>query len=263
MVAPRTKRLAASRRRIDEEGEDEEGSIAAGMDDDSMSETSAISDADEDADAEGSEVSDGDIRQNPGVSAKAIVNGQKIAAPEEHQPVSAPTKTPSFGPMTSDTVAMMNGLKIDEYTDEAEAIHFDDMNNASQAQANGPVPRQVAAVVPLTSNMAEQRRQEHEEYKRRRDADPAFVPNRGGFFMHDHRSMAPGQNGFRPFGKGRGRGRGAFAGPSSTARYVHMSETTSTLHSLTKQPQSTIRGCRNGRCTVGSRPPRDYSATGE
>ncbi|KAL8909069.1 MAG: hypothetical protein Q9207_000403 [Kuettlingeria erythrocarpa] len=217
MVAPRTKRLAASRRRIDEEGEDEEGSIAAGMDDDSMSETSAISDADEDADAEGSEVSDGDIRQNPGVSANAIVNGQKIAASEGHQPVNAATKTPSFAAMTSDTVAMMNGLKIDEYTDEAEAIHFDDMDNASQVQGNGPAPTQVAAVVPLPSNVAEQRRQEHEEYKRRRDADPAFVPNRGGFFMHDHRSMAPGQNGFRPFGKGRGRGRGAFGGPTSIA----------------------------------------------
>lgn len=253
MVAPRTKRLAASRRRIDEEGEDEEGSIAAGMDDDSMSETSAISDADEDADAEGSEVSDGDVRQNPNVSAKTILNGQKIAASEEREPVNTATKTPSFTTMTSDTVAMMNGLKIDEYTDEAEEIHFDDMNSASQAQANGPAPTQVAAVIPLTANVAEQRRQEHEEYKRRRDADPAFVPNRGGFFMHDHRSMAPGQNGFRPFGKGRGRGRGAFGGPSSIARYVHVSETfyslLSDLIATVNHPQLRERQTRRGLTT--------------
>lgn len=224
MVAPRTKRLAASRRRVDDEGEDEEGSVAAGMEDDSMSETSVISDADEDADAEGSEVSDSDVRQNTGASAKPIVNGQKKAALDERQPANTAPKTPSFAAMTSDTVAMMNGLRIDENTEEAEEIHFDDLTSASQAHANGPVPTQIAAIIPPTSNVAEKRRQEHEEYKRRRDADPAFVPNRGGFFMHDHRSMAPGQNGFRPFGKGRGRGRGAFGGPSSIARYVHRSE---------------------------------------
>ncbi|KAL8928575.1 MAG: hypothetical protein Q9208_001809 [Pyrenodesmia sp. 3 TL-2023] len=217
MVAPRTKRLAASRRRADEEGEDEEGSVAAGMDDDSMSETSVISDADEDADAEGSEVSDSHVRQSPAVSAKPIVNGEKSTALEERQPADSAPKTPSFAAMTSDTVAMMNGLRIDENTEEAEEIHFDDLTTASQAYVDGPAPTQVAAVIPPTSNMVEKRRQEHEEYKRRRDADPAFVPNRGGFFMHDHRSVAPGQNGFRPFGKGRGRARGAFGGPSSIA----------------------------------------------
>ncbi|KAL8763045.1 MAG: hypothetical protein Q9184_001072 [Pyrenodesmia sp. 2 TL-2023] len=214
MVAPRTKRLAASRRRVDEEGEDEEGSVAAGIDDDSMSETSAISDADEDADAEGSDVSDSDARQSPSLSVKPVVNGQQIAALEERQLAATAPKTP-FAAQSSDTVAMMNGLTIDENTEEAEEIHFDDLTSASQAHANGPAPTKVVAVIPPTSNVGEKRRQEHEEYKRRRDADPAFVPNRGGFFMHDHRSMAPGQNGFRPFGKGRGRGRGAFGGPSS------------------------------------------------
>ena len=51
----------------------------------------------------------------------------------------------------------------------------------------------------------ERRRREHEEYKKKRDADPAFVPNRGAFFMHDHRHAGPAANGFRPFGRGRGR----------------------------------------------------------
>lgn len=221
MVAPRRKALAASRRRVDEEGEDEEGSVAAGVEDDSMSETSAISDADEDADAEGSEVSDTEVHQNSDVSTKAAVNGQTQTQSEETQPATTAPKTSSFAAMTSDTAAMMNGLKLAENTDDAEEIHFDDLAVASQPQVIQPTRAPVTAVVLPTSNVAEKRRQEHEEYRKRRDADPAFVPNRGGFFMHDHRSMAPGQNGFRPFGRGRGMGRGALGGPFLSFRYVN------------------------------------------
>ena len=39
--------------------------------------------------------------------------------------------------------------------------------------------------------------------------------------MHDHRSAAPGQNGFRPFGRGRGRGRGSGPFPSFGSVQVH------------------------------------------
>ncbi|KAF8461899.1 CASC3/Barentsz eIF4AIII binding-domain-containing protein [Kalaharituber pfeilii] len=53
----------------------------------------------------------------------------------------------------------------------------------------------------------ERRRREHEEYKRRRDTDPAFVPNRGAFFMHDHRHQG---GGYKPFWRGHGGGRGGF-----------------------------------------------------
>lgn len=221
MVAPRRKRLAASRRRVDEEGEDEEGSVAAGVEDDSMSETSAISDADEDADAEGSEISDVDTRHPSDIPAKATSNGRTKVASEERQPANATSNTSSFAAMTSDTAAMMNGLNLAENTEEAEEIHFDDLTNLSQTQATASAPPQVATAIPPSSNVAERRRQEHEQYRKRRDADPAFVPNRGGFFMHDHRSIAPGQNGFRPFGRGRGRGHGPFGGPLS-ARYVFL-----------------------------------------
>ncbi|KAL9603978.1 MAG: hypothetical protein Q9179_002006 [Wetmoreana sp. 5 TL-2023] len=219
MVAPRGKRLSASRRRVDEEGEDEEGSVAAGVEDDSMSETSAISDADEDADAEGSEVSEVEIPQPPGHLNKAAMNGQSKSAPDDHQPATTASDKPSFAVMTDDTAAMMNGLKIAGNMDEAEEINFDDLTKASHDQAAEPVTAAVPTVIPSASNLADRRRQEHEEYRKRRDADPSFVPNRGGFFMHDHRLAAPGQNGFRPFGRGRGRGRGAFGGlPSSAAQ---------------------------------------------
>jgi len=41
---------------------------------------------------------------------------------------------------------------------------------------------------------AERKRREHEEYKKNRDSKPAFIPNRGAFFMHDQRSAFLGQN---------------------------------------------------------------------
>ena len=221
MVAPGRKRLAASRRRIDEEGEDEDGSVAAGLEDDSMSETSAISDADEDADAEGSEVSDTEVHQTSQVPQKTSVNGRPKALAEEHQQGSAASKLSSFAAIPKDTAAMMNGLSVGDNAEEAEEIHFDDLARATDVQAVTSIPAPASAVVPPVSNITERRRQEHEEYRKRRDADPSFVPNRGGFFMHDHRSLAPGPNGFRPFGRGRGRGRGVVAGPLLPARYEH------------------------------------------
>lgn len=222
MLAPRSKRLAASRRRVDDEGEDEEGSVVAGPDDDSMSETSAISDADEDADAEGSDASDLELERPSDRPNKAPVNGQPRSAPASRLVATkASPEKPSFAVITDDTAAMMNGLNIVGNADDADEIHFDDLAQKSRDPAVEPEPAPIpvhAGTAPAL-NPADKRRQEHEEYRKRRDADPAFVPNRGGFFMHDHRSAAPGQNGFRPFGRGRGRGRGAFGGVLSSTTY--------------------------------------------
>lgn len=220
MLAPRSKRLAASRRRVDDEGEDEEGSVLAGADDDSMSETSAISDADEDADAEGSDASDLELDRPSDRPNKAPINGPPRSAPASRSLATrASPEKPSFAVITDDTAAMMNGLNIVGNADDAEEIHFDDLAQKSQDPAVEPAPAPVQAGTAPALNPADKRRQEHEEYRKRRDADPAFVPNRGGFFMHDHRSAAPGQNGFRPFGRGRGRGRGAFGGVPSSTKY--------------------------------------------
>ena len=189
-----------------------------------MSEASAISDADDDADAEGSEFSDMDIPESSNRPSKAAVNGRSKPHPDDHHPVEAAPQNSSFAVMTNDTAAMMNGLQLSQEMDEAEGINFDDLAKEGQNQAveNGPGSAPpLSHVASPVSNVVDKRRQEHEEYKRRRDADPSFVPNRGGFFMHDSRSAAPGRNGFRPFGsvRGRGRGRGTFGGPQSMARY--------------------------------------------
>ncbi|MCJ1397177.1 hypothetical protein MMC11_000369 [Xylographa trunciseda] len=214
MGAPRRKNLIASRRRV-EDDEEEEGSVAAGVEEDSLSEGSAISDADDDADAEGSDTSDLNSSKRSPAKRRNAVEKQVDEAngkPVEPAPM---TKSQPLTAATADTEAMMNGMKISGDTGTIEEIHFDDLG----IQGEAPQPQISAGSDRITSErvetLIERRRREHEEYKQKRDADPAFVPNRGGFFMHDHRSAAPGQNGFRPSGRGRGRGRGGFgAAPS-------------------------------------------------
>ena len=218
MGAPRQKNLIKSRRRVEDEGEEEEGSVAAGVEDDSMSEGSAISDADDDADAEGSDGSDtSPVRADS--KADAVANGHRERLPNiAPQPRSALSRSPLAATM-NDTEVMMNGLKVSgEVVDEG--TNFEDLGKQPEGGPQQGVAHEEPAEAPTSDSVGERRRREHEEYKKKRDADPAFVPNRGVFFMHDHRSAAPGQNGFRPFGRGRGRGRGPVGGPYPSSRYV-------------------------------------------
>lgn len=203
---------------LEDEGEEEEGSVGAAAEDDSLSEGSIISDADDDADGEGSDGSDTapsdrrDFKQKNGF--KPSLEVQK----DSGHGGSALSAKPSFNAVMSDTDAMMNGLKFSGDVDEGEEIRFEDIGKESKATSYEAQPSREPSAVTPSSSLGERRRREHEEYKKKRDADPTFVPNRGGFFMHDHRSAAPGQNGFRPFGRGRGRGRGVPPGPFSPSK---------------------------------------------
>ena len=219
MVLPRRKNLITSRRRVDDEGEDEDGSTAAGVEDDSLSEGSIISDADEDADAEGSDASDRGSIERKSVKAKTLVNGHVGGTGDSPQEPTITSEKASFSAIVNDTASMMNGLKFSGDVDEGEEMEFDDMGKQAQEPSTAAAVQEKAEPTSLDT-LAEKRRREHEEYRKKRDADPAFVPNRGGFFMHDHRSSAPGQNGFRPFGRGRGRGRAGPGGPFPPAGYV-------------------------------------------
>ena len=218
MGAPRQKNLIKSRRRVEDDGEEEEGSVAAGVEDDSLSEGSAISDADDDADAEGSDGSDtspprADLKAHAGTNG----HGERLSnlAPQSG---SVPSKSPLATTM-HDTEAMMNGLKVSDEVD-GEGTNFEDLGEQPEGKPQQGVTQEELPEVLTSGSLGERRRREHEEYKKKRDADPAFVPNRGVFFMHDHRSAAPGQNGFRPSGRGRGRGRGPMAGPYPSSRYA-------------------------------------------
>ncbi|MCJ1228850.1 hypothetical protein MMC12_005513 [Toensbergia leucococca] len=173
MVATRRKNLMSSRRRVEDDGEEEEGSVAIGIEDDSMSEASAISDADDDADAEGSEATDVDTPGSKIAAQISTMNGHvEVARDTSGQSAMLPKK-PTTAAMT-DTDAMMNGLKISGDLDVAEEIHFDTMANQPlpTPAPNLPVPNQEATT--MSDTLAEKRRREHEEYRKKRDADPAF-----------------------------------------------------------------------------------------
>ena len=204
---------------MDDEGE-EEGSVVAAGEDDSLSEGSAISDADDDADAEGSDTSDVNTPEGRANLPKSDINGHPKVANGTVDQTIVEAKESSGSAAMNDTEAMMNGLKIAVDVDATEGMDFDNMAEQPQIPDPQDTPAQNQESAVRSETLVDRRRREHEEYKKKRDADPAFVPNRGGFFMHDHRSAAPGQHGFRPFGRGRGRGRGALSGPMMPARSV-------------------------------------------
>ena len=197
---------------MEEEGEEEEGPTAPVIED-SLSEGSVISDADDDADGEGSEESEPETSLQGDEEPTAVQNGHNHKSEAIASKPTPKSAGPPFVNANLDTEVMMNGLNISD-ANKAEEVHFDDLGR----QRTTPAP-------PRDQNqpretLIERRRKEHEEYRKKRDADPAFVPNRGGFFMHDHRSAGPSQNGFRPFPRTAGRGQGAFRGTFTGPRYV-------------------------------------------
>jgi hypothetical protein len=210
MGAPRRKGLIAHKRRTDDDGE-EDGDIVATIEDDSSSQGSLISDLEDDADAEGSESSEVAAPHKTGPKRKNGDKKGRISNGQDGESTDAKQQS-SITSTMADTEAMMNGMNIQGNGDDVEEIQFD-----SPAATTKPVE----SVLGNLDGLGDRKRQEHEEYKKQRDANPAFVPNRGGFFMHDHRSSAPGQNGFRPSGRGRGRGgRGGVGAPIIPLRYV-------------------------------------------
>ncbi len=210
MSSTRRKNMVPSRRRRDDD-DDEEGSVTADIGDDSLSEGSVISPGDDDADVEGSEISDRETAREmePG-SPVLQTNGQTAGSKQSATDPITPGMNGVFK-ASADTEAMMNGLKISEDTTTGEEINFED--TAADARLSSPKPVQVQLVAPKHETPAERSRREHQEYLKQRDENPAFVPNRGGFFLHDNRSTAAGMNGLRSFPKGRGRG--AFNGMQS------------------------------------------------
>ncbi|KAH9864303.1 hypothetical protein J1614_010237 [Plenodomus biglobosus] len=203
----------ARRRRTDDE--DESRSIATLADDDSLSDASVLSDVDEDADADADNSDLSEVDSAPSLThhhdkPKRTANGAREPNPRPPSPPIA--RSDAAFPAPKDTVIMAKGLDMADEAADATALDFE----TGEAAEEQPAAAVGAAPSSRTETLGERRRREHDEYKKKRDADPAFIPNRGAFFMHDHRH-APGQNGFRQLG-GRGRGRGApIGGPYSPA----------------------------------------------
>jgi hypothetical protein len=218
---PRRQNLLRRRRRVEDEGEDEE-SLPAGDVNDTQSEATIPSDVDQDGDADDSDLSEPDV---PGSLGPEEAAGKANGTVKGDKATQESSVEPSLSPFTviKDTETMMNGLKIVDPSSQAEPLDFDNMGTEG---SSGQAGAGADAIQEQTrqDSLAEKRRREHEEYKKKRDTDPTFIPNRGAFFMHDPRTTAPGQNGFRPFIRGGGRGRngavGPFAGPSTYVRIL-------------------------------------------
>jgi len=226
MAAPvRRRKLIGHRRRVEDEGEDEGGPDQLDIDDDSLSDGSLASD-DIDAadDSDTSNVEDTSPTAPPikkVAGRTASTNGARKALPKSSSGA-APKHSKSSNDVVADTEFMLSGLTIADKTVTTQEIEVED-SPKSPAKAAPPiiVSSNLVSIPGHDGSQApsgDRRRNEHEEYRRKRDEDPSFVPNRGAFFMHDHRHAGPSANGFRPFGRStRGRGRG-IGGPFAPAK---------------------------------------------
>ena len=218
MAAPRRRKIIGHRRRVEDEGEDEGGPAEPiDLDDDSMTEGSIGTD---DHDAGGdSDTSNVDETSPTAPNVRKATTGNGAAKPgRARQPADVSARDGNVAPKNiSATDAMLHGLSAAEGADPPREMHFDDLGPDSPTKSSAPaapivVSSASASRQPSQAPAADDRRRRgDEEYNRRRDEDPAFVPTRGGFFMHDNR------DGFRPFA---GRGRGRRGGAMGLVQYV-------------------------------------------
>lgn len=199
-MAPGSRRRLAPRRRRDDE---DESSLVGDVEDDSMSDGSAPSLGDEDP-----EISD--ASEEPETTA----DGTGKTSPSKQGAASKRTKSSPKETTSAETngagetgTAAMNGAKEADRSDKESELHFDEAaaedspSNPTAAQAPDEAPK-----APRRETIAQRARREHQEYLKQRDSNPAFVPNRGGFFLHDDRSPNFQTSFQKPFGRGRGRG---------------------------------------------------------
>ncbi|RMZ85483.1 hypothetical protein DV737_g728, partial [Chaetothyriales sp. CBS 132003] len=146
---------------------------------------------------------------------------EKLASADDAQPAATSFST------TAETEAMLNGLKISDGSVETEELRFDDAEAAPQLDGMGDGKPAHAPASPRNETLAQKSRREHQAYIKERNSNPAFVPNRGGFFLHDDRSDRAAAS-MRTAARGRGRdGRGPIPpGPSHKAPNRNFSFTT-------------------------------------
>lgn len=199
-MAPARRHIGASRRkRRDDEGEDE-GSQVGEVDDDSLSEGS-VDTHQEDEDADG-EVSESDGEASTTLDTDKLnggkTNGRNPNRTDQHSSTSP--RKPALKMTVSDTEAMLNGLKL---SDDGDEISFDQMEEQRDLQT-GRTPS-APPTEPKRETLAARKRREHEKYVKEREQNPAFVPTRGSFFLHDKRTSEAGSSNHRPFNKGKSR----------------------------------------------------------
>ena len=171
MAAGRTVRsLVGRRRRVGDEGEEDEGPVIV---DDSQSEGSILSDIDDDdasslaeagaeATANGGEVkaeATSSTGAKPTKKARKPRKKSKKAAASAPEPESTAPAQSSFKAM-ADTEAMMNGLRIDKDAPAQEVVDFE---STTEPAPTPSVPAAPTNGYPET--LGQRQRREHEEYR--------------------------------------------------------------------------------------------------
>lgn len=222
-AGPRRRKIIGHRRRVEDEAEEEGGPDALDLDDDSLTDGSIASDEHDQADDSDTSNVDEMSPTTPNAHKAVGHGGAKRGLRGQSKGLMASKHAPTqIDAAVGDNEIMLNRLSLADKEDTATEINFDDIEQEGARKDAAPI------VVSSDTASRDQRmplqdlkRREHEEYRRKRDEDPTFVPNRGGFFLHDHRHAGPSANGFRPFPRGaRGRGRGGFGGHFAPVRYV-------------------------------------------
>ncbi|KAF3940336.1 hypothetical protein ABW19_dt0201740 [Dactylella cylindrospora] len=263
---PRRKDIGLSRRRVRDEDEAEVDEVAGDVADDSVSEDSGYTDDEFDEDNESEETYSDD----------EVAGGHEA----KHTGVNGGNTVQLVNQENTDTNIMMNGMRK---VGDGEAVDFDDLpvggedgngkpagkmehSTKKHSEKRSKGSRRAAAEAskpsdtppsqtPVNENIIEKKRREAEEYRKKRDADPAFVPNRGAFFMHDHRSDSAGANGFRPFGRGRGRN-GFASSPDSGGAWKHDMHEEIVAAEKEREKQRAQRQAEQKSVTQASQPPQ-------
>lgn len=168
--------------------------MAGELDDDSLSEGTELSHQ-EDDDADG-ESSDGSEEGKASTStpqpdrANGQINGRVSATAAASLEKSGKEST------VSDTEAMMGGLDISA---GSEGVAETEREEQKRQQQQKQQKEGRSSVPPLDSRrdlaLGDKKRREQDREPRERDKNPAVVPTRGSFFLHDKRSTESGSNG--------------------------------------------------------------------
>jgi CASC3/Barentsz eIF4AIII binding len=204
MATQRRQTLLKQRRRAKDEAEDDASVVESNG---SLSEPSLPSDVDEDADADYSDLSEAD---GPRVGKREARRGKprplRRAGSEEPIRRSATSGSDALFQSTKETEMMMNGLQIADDSAKPETVDFDAIH-----RDDGTVSNPEDKTSHKKETFAEKKKRDHEEYRKKMETDPAFIPTRGAFFMHDQRTSSPRNH--RGFGRGGRGGRGGPTGP--------------------------------------------------
>ncbi|KAL2399041.1 hypothetical protein ABEF93_007189 [Exophiala dermatitidis] len=229
MPATHRKNLLARRRRRQDDGEEDQ-SVVDDLEPDSMSEGSALStvedDDDEDEDdAEGeasnSSGDENEVAKPPSVAGKDP--GHEVEKGLERNLPASGSLEPQ-APLEQGADALVNrpGVAAGAKVQRADELRSEALG-ATDESAPPTNTEFVAPKAPRHEDASQRSRREHQEYVRQRNANPAFVPTRGGFFLHDDRhSRSSGQN-QKTFGRGRGRESGV---PMHAGRGMNSNEPT-------------------------------------